>query len=95
MVPPVSTFAANGDLDRAAFTRNIDQHLAFGMNGVLVAGSSGESALLDDDDRRELLSLARERAATTLPMSGAICQRRIQTAAATRPIISHSNMFKR
>jgi 4-hydroxy-2-oxoglutarate aldolase len=61
MVPAVSTFAANGDLDRAAFTRNIDQHLAFGMNGVLVAGSSGESALLDDDDRRELLSLARER----------------------------------
>jgi 4-hydroxy-2-oxoglutarate aldolase len=61
MVPAVSTFAANGDLDRAAFQRNIDQHLAFGMNGVLVAGSSGESALLDDEDRRQLLTWARER----------------------------------
>jgi 4-hydroxy-2-oxoglutarate aldolase len=61
MVPAVSTFAAHGDLDRAAFQRNLDQHLAFGMDGVLVAGSSGESALLDDDDRRQLLTWARER----------------------------------
>jgi 4-hydroxy-2-oxoglutarate aldolase len=61
MVPAVSTFAANGDLDPAAFQRNIDQHLAFGMNGVLVAGSSGESALLDDEDRRRLLTWAHER----------------------------------
>lgn len=61
MVPAVSTFLANGDLDRAAFLRNLDQHLAFGMDGVLIAGSSGESALLDDDDRRQLLTWARER----------------------------------
>ena len=61
MVPAVTPFAANGDLDRAAFTFNIDAHLAHGVDGVLIAGSSGESALLDDDDRRTLLSWARER----------------------------------
>lgn len=61
MVPAVSTFTASGALDGAGFQRNLDAHLAFGMDGILVAGSSGESALLDDDDRRQLLALARER----------------------------------
>jgi 4-hydroxy-2-oxoglutarate aldolase len=61
MVPAVTTFTASGDLDGAAFQRNLDAHLAFGMDGILVAGSSGESALLDDEDRRQLLAWARER----------------------------------
>lgn len=61
MVPAVSTFHANGDLDRDAFLFNIEAHLDHGVDGVLVAGSSGESALLDDDDRRTLLGWARER----------------------------------
>ena len=61
MVPAVSTFDAYGELDRAAFISNLDAHLGFGMDGVLVAGSSGESALLDDNDRRQLLTWARGR----------------------------------
>ena len=61
MVPAVSTFDRYGDLDRASFIANLDAHLGFGMDGVLVAGSSGESALLDDNDRRELLTWARGR----------------------------------
>lgn len=61
MVPAVSTFTASGELDGAAFQRNLDAHLAFGMDGVLVGGSSGESALLENDDRRQLLAWARER----------------------------------
>lgn len=61
MVPATSSFTASGEIDRAAFQRNLDAHLAFGMDGVLVGGSSGESALLENDDRRQLLALARER----------------------------------
>jgi 4-hydroxy-2-oxoglutarate aldolase len=61
MVPAVSTFTPSGELDGAAFQRNLDAHLAFGMDGVLVGGSSGESALLENDDRRQLLAWARER----------------------------------
>ncbi len=64
MVPAVSTFNARGDLDRAAFQSNLDAYLSHGVDGVLVAGSSGESALLDDDDRRALLGWARERIPT-------------------------------
>lgn len=61
MVPAVSTFTASGEIDGSAFQRNLDAHLSFGMDGVLVGGSSGESSLLDDEDRRTLLRLARER----------------------------------
>lgn len=64
MVPAVSNFTASGALDGAAFQRNLDAHLAIGMDGILVGGSSGESALLDDEDRRQLLALARERVPT-------------------------------
>ena len=60
MVPAVSCFTASGDLDRAAFQFNLQAHLGHGVDGVLVAGSSGESALLDCEDRRQLLSWARE-----------------------------------
>jgi len=65
MVPAVSTFDTSGALDRAAFQFNLQAHLTHGVDGVLVAGSSGESALLDDDDRRTLLGWARE----TVPAS--------------------------
>lgn len=61
MVPATSSFTASGEIDSTAFQRNLDAHLSFGMDGVLVGGSSGESALLENDDRRQLLALARER----------------------------------
>ncbi len=61
MVPAASCFTATGDLDRAAFQSNIDAYVGHGVDGVLVAGSSGESALLDDHDRGTLLTWARER----------------------------------
>lgn len=61
MIPAVSTFDERGDLDRRSFDFNLDAHVAQDVDGVLIAGSSGESALLDDADRRQLLEWARER----------------------------------
>jgi 4-hydroxy-2-oxoglutarate aldolase len=59
-VPAVSTFAADGDLDPAAFQSNIRAWLEQGVDGILVAGSSGESAMLESDERRRLTAAARE-----------------------------------
>lgn len=61
MVPAASCFTATGELDRAAFQFNIDAYVGHGVDGVLIAGSSGESSLLEDDDRRQLIGWARER----------------------------------
>jgi 4-hydroxy-2-oxoglutarate aldolase len=61
MAPVVSTFdAAGGELAREPFARNVRAHLAAGLAGVVVAGSSGEAALLDEEERATLVALARE-----------------------------------
>lgn len=59
--PVVSTFSARtGDFDKAAFGRNVRAHMAAGLNGVVVCGSTGEAALLSDDERLAALETARE-----------------------------------
>jgi 4-hydroxy-2-oxoglutarate aldolase len=69
--PVVSTFdAASGALGRTAFQRNVRAHLAAGLAGVVVAGSSGEAALLDEDERRTLVAWAREAAGSAPVIAG-------------------------
>jgi 4-hydroxy-2-oxoglutarate aldolase len=63
LAPVVTPFdPRTGDPARDAFQRNVRAHLAAGLGGVLVAGSSGEAALLDDDERERLVAWAREAA---------------------------------
>ncbi|MBK5188072.1 MAG: dihydrodipicolinate synthase family protein, partial [Gemmatimonadaceae bacterium] len=58
--PVVTTFEEqSGELASGAFRANIKAHLAAGLAGVLVAGSTGEAALLDEDERLRLTELAR------------------------------------
>jgi 4-hydroxy-2-oxoglutarate aldolase len=58
--PVVTNFErGSGNLDVAAFARNIQAHLAAGLAGVVVCGSTGEAALLSEDERMELLERAR------------------------------------
>lgn len=61
LAPAISTFdAATGDLARDPFQRNLRAHLAHGLDGILVAGSSGEASLLDCAERKQLTAWARE-----------------------------------
>ncbi|HXT16255.1 MAG TPA: dihydrodipicolinate synthase family protein [Gemmatimonadaceae bacterium] len=61
LAPVVSTFyKESGELDCAAFAANARAHLAAGMNGIVVTGSTGEAALLDFDERASLVDVARE-----------------------------------
>jgi 4-hydroxy-2-oxoglutarate aldolase len=64
MLPATSPFGADGELDRSAFDANVRSWLAMGdgetrVRGLVVAGSSGEAALLDDRERGTLLEWAR------------------------------------
>jgi 4-hydroxy-2-oxoglutarate aldolase len=60
--PVVTPFEpATGGISREGFGANIAAHLEEGLSGVLVAGSTGEAALLDEDERRELTEIARAR----------------------------------
>jgi 4-hydroxy-2-oxoglutarate aldolase len=58
--PVVSTFdARSGDLDVAAFEANVRAHIAAGLHGLVVAGSTGEAVLLDESERDRLIDVAR------------------------------------
>jgi 4-hydroxy-2-oxoglutarate aldolase len=58
--PVVTTFdSESGDLAPVAFRANIRAHLDAGLSGVLLAGSTGEAALLDERERQQLVELAR------------------------------------
>lgn len=59
--PVVTTFqASSGDVDTEGFARNVRAHLDAGMNGIVVCGSTGEAALLDERERMTLVEAARK-----------------------------------
>lgn len=60
LCPVVTTFRADETIDRDAFLTNVRAHLADGVHGIVVGGSSGEAALLDEDERGDLVGWARE-----------------------------------
>jgi 4-hydroxy-2-oxoglutarate aldolase len=62
ILAPVTTpfEAGEGQLAIRAFADNIRAHLGAGCHGVVVTGSTGEAALLDEDERRRLLTAARD-----------------------------------
>ena len=57
---PVTTpFAGDETLDLPAFEANARAHLEAGLEGLVVCGSTGEAALLDEDERARLTASAR------------------------------------
>ena len=60
MGPMVTPFKADESLDIPGFEHNVRAHIAAGLHGVLVGGSTGEAALLGDDERRTLTEVARK-----------------------------------
>jgi 4-hydroxy-2-oxoglutarate aldolase len=55
----VTNFDPSGVLARTAFAENIRAHLDAGLRGVVVCGSTGEAALLDEAERASLVEVAR------------------------------------
>ncbi len=53
-------FKPSGDIDLAAWERLLEQQLAAGVDGVVVAGSTGEAAALEDVEYETLLVRAVE-----------------------------------
>jgi 4-hydroxy-2-oxoglutarate aldolase len=59
--PVITTFySQNGEVDIASFAANIRSHMAAGMHGIVVSGSTGEAALLDASERAAMVDAARE-----------------------------------
>jgi len=60
IAPVVTTFGNRGDtLDLDAFATNLRAYAAAGLSGIVVCGSTGEAALLDEQERRSLIEQCR------------------------------------
>ncbi|HEX5830918.1 MAG TPA: dihydrodipicolinate synthase family protein [Gemmatimonadaceae bacterium] len=60
LAPVTTPFDASGEVATHALTANLRAHLSDGVDGIVIAGSTGEAALLEEAERRVLLHHARD-----------------------------------
>ena len=58
-VPIVTPFNRRGDIDEAAFRWDLRRYVKSGVNGIVVAGSTGEGPYLTPEERLRLVEIAR------------------------------------
>lgn len=68
MVALVTPMQDDGSVDEAAFRKLIDFHVENGTHGLVIAGTTGESATLDMDEHCATIRLAVEHSAGRLPV---------------------------
>ena len=68
LVALVTPMLASGEIDYAKLEKLIDFHITQGSNGLVIAGTTGESATLDFDEHCELLNRSREMINQRIPM---------------------------
>jgi len=85
LVAIVTPMRGDGSIDHAAWARLIDWHMASGTSGLVVGGTTGESATLTDEELGELAeracAQARHRVAIVLGVgssSTAVCLERVR-----------------
>jgi 4-hydroxy-tetrahydrodipicolinate synthase len=64
----VTPFTQSGELDLPGFKKLLDWHLASGTHGLVIAGSTGESASLDDFEFDQLIETAVSHVAGRIPV---------------------------
>jgi 4-hydroxy-2-oxoglutarate aldolase len=58
--PVATTFGPDGELDLDGFRANLERYATSALDGVVVLGSNGESALVDRDEKLRLIEAAVE-----------------------------------
>ena len=58
----------NGEIDYDAYGNLIDFQISAGVSGIVVLGTTGESATVDEGERRQLISFAKEKIGGRVPM---------------------------
>ena len=66
----VTPMDAQGNVDYEAFGRLIDWQIEQGIDAIVAAGTTGEASTLTDEEHREVLRFAVERAAGRVPVIG-------------------------
>jgi 4-hydroxy-2-oxoglutarate aldolase len=66
--PIVTPFTAEGEVDDRAIAHNVDRYLKSPLTGLVVLGSNGEAAQLEDDEADRVIAIVRERMPRERPM---------------------------
>lgn len=71
LAPICTPFAAGGEVDHAAMRRNIGKYCEAGLQGFVVAGSTGEAAFLGKEEKLKLFQTVSEAAPEKTLIAGA------------------------
>ena len=66
--PIVTPFAADGELDEKGLVGNVTRYLQSPLTGLVVLGSNGEAAQLEDDEADRAIAVVRERVPRDRPL---------------------------
>src|SRR5688572_8050416 len=66
--PIVTPFDANGEVDPKGLVTNVDRYLKSPLTGLVVLGSNGEAAQLEDDEADRVIGIVRERVPAGRPL---------------------------
>ena len=66
--PIVTPFTSTGDIDERGLASNVDHYLATKLTGLVVLGSNGEAAQLDDDEADRVITIVRDRVPVGRPL---------------------------
>ena len=66
--PPIPTPFTNGELNLGAVRRNVDRWMQTELAGIVVLGTNGEAALIDDEEADRLIGTVREHVPTGRPV---------------------------
>ena len=69
VVALLTPFDEHGNIDHEALSRHVDSLVGAGVDGLLVAGTTGEGPLLTDDELVELIHAAVEAASGRVPVT--------------------------
>lgn len=68
VVAIVTPMDAEGSIDCKSFSQLIDWHLSSGTDGIVVLGTTGESSTINDDERKQLITLAVDQIKSRVPV---------------------------
>lgn len=83
IAPLLTPFDSSGDVDYYLFAKQLDHVINSGVAGVSPAGSTGEGAMLDDDELTRLVELSRRAAGATHPVVAGVIRNSTRAAIAT------------
>jgi 4-hydroxy-2-oxoglutarate aldolase len=91
IIPPLVTpFDQAGAIRYDSFERNIDKYLEIGIDGFLVAGSTGESVYLEHSEKLKLTEIARKRIPSSkMVLAGTGCESTEATIELTKEVADY------